>query len=927
METTKKREVSAAERRKLYRTAAKDKAKAYISSRHALKTKEERKAFKVAYKAKVNEWKRSLKAVGKTDKGEKAAQKTAFKVFKKRKNRVRRIIIWAAVVCVIALLIVAVAPILSMTVRVLASQSYTDKGEAADAVREAGYALSAEICEEGFVLLKNDDNLLPLTDAKLSIFGDDAYNFVYGGSGSAGADQADAVSLFDAFEQDGIEYNTELDEAYRRMGVATGGGAGSTKEMVVGYFTESENEDDWLLPADEVIASAREYSDTALIVLSSMEVESNEIDLALLMIMGDKLPNRKALIEKVLDSFEHVIFIINSGNVMELGFLDDYDSADAALWVGSPGSLGCHTIADILTGKVNPSGRTVDTYPVSIKNEPSYATYGNNKYLNLNMYTMEYSEGIYVGYRYYETRFGADETEYASNVVFPFGYGLSYTTFTQSITSFTATAESITVTVDVTNNGRAAGKDVVELYFMPPYYEQSGIEKSAIELAAYAKTELLHPNETQTLTLSFDVRDMSSYAKSIDGGCYLLEHGEYRIAIGENVHAALTSIDYQVYNVAEDIKYKTDDATGTEISNLFGFAEGDVGYLSRSDWGGTYPKAKTSYVASTELIAGIVEYEKAEAQYESTGEEPNYDADNGIELADLKGLDYDDPKWELFLDQFTVKEMIKLTANGGWHTEAVERLGVKESRLLDGPSGINSMFTNVTTVAYPMETIVGSSWNDEMALRLGETIGDEAAVYGVNGWYAPAMNIHRSSIGGRNNEYFSEDPLLSGNMAASAVKGAQSRGLIAFMKHFVCNDVELNARSGIVLWVNEQALREIYLRPFELSVKEGGAYGAMSSFSFLGSKWCGGSSELLCELLREEWGFDGMVCTDACLGSWMNAELAVKNGNDLMLEMGLQSSQAKLRSAYGNDPLGVAWGLRNSVHNICYALVNGTNQY
>lgn len=918
-------QISKKERRKQYRQTARQMAKDYLEKKRAAKTGADKKAVKAAYQASVTEWKASLASL---DKSEKKAQKKAYRAFKKRKARVRRCIGWSVAVGLVALLVISVTPVLSMTFGVLESQKYTSAGAEADAVRKAGYALSTEICAEGFVLLKNDDEVLPLTDAKLSVFGDDAYNFVYGGSGSAGADQSDAVSLFDALEQAGVAYNKTLDETYHALGVATGEGSGSTEEMVSSYLVGEKPSEDWMLFNDDVIAKARAYSDTALIVLSSMEVEGNEIELKRLQIMGDGMPNRAALIDKVCKSFEHVIFIINSGNVTELDFLNDYESADAALWVGSPGSLGCHSIADVLTGVVNPSGRTVDTYPVSIKNEPSYAAYGSHQYTNLGMYTMEYSEGIYVGYRYFETRFGGDAAAYAENVVFPFGYGLSYTSFDETVRDFTFNEETITVQVDVTNTGTVAGKDVVELYFMAPFYAESGIEKSAIELAGYKKTASLAPGATETVSISFPIRSMSSYAENVDGGCYVLERGEYKIAVGKNVHDALLSQSYEVYTAADDIKYTADDTTGAAIANLFASAEGDTVYLSRTDWEGTYPRAAESYTASAELLAEIAQYEKAETDYAALyGAEPTYHADNGLTLDGLKGLDYDDPKWELFLDQFTVEEMISLTANGGWHTVAVERLGVQSSRLLDGPSGINSMFANVNAVAYPMESIIGSSWNDEIALRLGETVGDEAAVYGVNGWYAPAMNIHRSSIGGRNNEYFSEDPLLSGNMAAAAVAGAQSKGLIAFIKHFVCNDVELNARSGIILWVNEQALREIYLRPFELAVKDGGAYGAMSSFSYLGSKWCGGSSELLQQLLRTEWGFEGMVCTDAALGSWMNAERAVKYGNDLMLEMGLQASVSKLKSAYRDDPVGTAWGLRNSVHNICFALVNGTSQY
>ena len=907
-----------------YKKQGKARAADFLRRRRAARG-DQRREIASEQKQKIRDWKKTLSAL---EKKERKAQKKAYKAYKHRLHRTRTIGIWGAVVLVLALVGSGLAQMFSALAGVLGSQKYTDTGAQADAAREAGYALSTEICEEGFVLLKNDNGLLPLKEnARLSIFGDDAYNFVYGGSGSAGADQSGSITLFEALEDKGLSYNKDLDALYREN-VSTGGGTGSVGEMVASFLLGQEDSNDWFLPEDSAIEAAARYSDTALIVLSSMEVEGNEIELKLLQIMGDGMPNRAALIDKVCRSFDHVVFLINSGNVMELAFLKDYPSAEAALWVGSPGSLGCPVAADVLTGKVNPSGRTVDTWPVSIEREPSYLSYGDFLYDNCDLHVMEYSEGIYIGYRYYETRFREDPEAYAENVVFPFGHGLSYTTFEEKIADFAANDETITLKVQATNTGKLPGKDVVQVYYSAPYYPESGLEKSAIALAGYGKTGVLEPGQSETITVEFDVRDMASYARNVDGGCYLLEHGDYQISIGKNVHDALLSKDGKTYTLEQDVKYTTDDATGVEIQNHFGYAEGDTTYLSRSDWEGTFPKAPAGYSASAELLAAMDEYNQGKTVNTTPySEGPAMNVQNGIQLADLKGLPYDDPQWDAFLDQFTAEEMMALCANGGWHTIAIPRLGVQASHLLDGPSGINSMFNPINAVAYPMETIVSSGWNDELARRLGEVIGDEAAAYGVNGWYAPAMNIHRSSIGGRNNEYYSEDPLLSGRMAAATIQGAQSKGLIAFMKHFVCNDVELNARNGIVLWVNEQTLREIYLRPFEMAVKDGGAYGAMSSFSMLGHKWCGGSSELLNDLLRTEWGFRGVICTDACLGSWMHAGLATKNGNDLMLDMGIQASLKKLQDTYKQDPVGEGYGLRCSVHNICYALVNGTSQY
>lgn len=904
-----------------WKIEAKEKAVNFLKKKRSLKGAE-KKALKEEKKQAIKDWKKSLKTL---PKAEKKDQKKAFKSFKKRLTRTRRRSIWAVVVVLVVIVAMQVGPIVKMFMTMYASQNYVTESPEIDAAREAGLALSAELCDEGFVLLKNDDSLLPLAPgAKLSVFGDDAYKFVFGASGSAGADQSGSTGIFGAMDMAGIAYNPDIDNIYRGLGLTGDGADAGVSDMVVSYVTGDAAEGDWHLLTDDAISAATSYSDTALIVLSTAETETVDLDLALLQpVSGDN--NRAKMIQKVCETFDHVIVIVNSGNVMELQFMEQYPSVDAALWVGSPGSLGCIEIMKVLTGEVNPSGHTVDTWPVSIANEPGYITYGNNAYNNIDntLHVFTYSEGIYVGYRYYETWFEGDETAYWNNVVYPFGHGLSYTTFDQELVGIEASEDTITAKVNVTNTGAVSGKDVVQLYFMAPWDAASGIEKSVIELAGFAKTNDLAPGATEEVNVSFKIRDMSSYSKA--DGCFVLDAGEYKIAIGNNVHDAATGTKFETYNVASTVKYTTDDATGAEIKNLFDFAQGDsegVVYMSRADKAGTFPKKVDTYTASSTFINQLAEYEKFESEYSKRDSAATLGADNGIVLADLKGLDFDDPKWEQFLDQFTIEELIDLQANGGWHTVPVERLGVPGTTMLDGPSGINSMMKTLNAVAYPMETVISSSWNQEMAYKLGIAIGDESNAYGVHNWYAPAMNIHRTSIGGRNNEYYSEDPMLSAIMATETTKAIQSKNVVAVMKHFVCNDLELNARSNVTIWVDQQALREIYLRPFEMTVKEGGAAGAMSSFSRLGAKWCGGSSELLKDLLRDEWGFEGYVSTDACLGGWMNAEVAAKNGNDLMLEMGMQKSVSKLKAAYKADPVGMSWALRDCAHDICYAIVN-----
>ena len=905
------------EKIRTYKKQAKAEGAAYLRERRACTTAEERKAFRKKWKTRRKDWSAGLKTL---DPEEQRAQKKGRKAFRRRIHRTRRWVTRGIVLVLLAALVWAILPMGRTALGVRKSQKFTDTGTDAEIARANGYLVSQEICDEGYVLLKNDGDLLPLQDAKLNVFGDDAYRFVYGSS--ADASQSGALTLFEAFDKYGIEYNPTLDAFYRSKDSSASSGTGGIREIVRSYFTGAETADDWRALGDGTLEQAKEYSSLALIVLSAQEAEGADVELSVLQPMKEGT-NKAALIDAVCSEFEHVILVINSGNVMELGFINDYDAIDAVLWTGAPGAQGCGELARVLLGEVDPSGRTVDTWPVSIESDPSYACYGSAYYANLSsVHTLNYGEGIYVGYRYYETRFGEDAEAYAENVVFPFGYGLSYTRFTEKITSFSCDGETVTAEITVKNIGKTAGKDVVELYFLPPWQEGSP-EKSAIELAAFAKTELLQPRESVTVTLAFSVRDMSSWSTA--DGCYLLEKGDYAVAVGKNVHAALTSASKETVSIEEDVFYREDETTGTALANRFDFASEGLTTLSRADWEGTWPSLESRPVASSEFKQEKADYEKAASPYSDRTAEPALGAENGILLKDLKGLAYDDAQWDAFLDQFTAEELISLAANGGWHTEALERLGIPASRLLDGTSGLRSSFSSLNAVSYPSACVVSSTWNTGLAAKLGDAVAKEAEAYGVNGWYAPDANLRRTAVGGQNSGAYSEDPLLSGKMSAATVQSAQEGGLAVFVKRLVCSDTELNTRSDLSIQVSEQALRELYLRPFEISVKEGGAAGVMSSSTRLGVQWCGGSSALLKDVLREEWGFEGTVTTDICLGSWMNAELAVKNGNALMLEPGLMQSESVLRKAYQKDPAGMAWSLRESAHDICYLLVNFTS--
>lgn len=892
--------------------ADKEKAKARKAELSAMEPelrKTEKAADKAAKKAAKKARKLEIKQMQNPEKRE---NKKHDKVYKKIWNRPRRLVKWIAAVCIVALIVAIAAPIVGDLSSLFAISLDSETPQGIEA-RENGEAVAEAISDEGIVLLKNEGSTLPIADGKLNVFSVAADNIRYGGGGSGGADQSRSATLYEGLTVAGIEYNSELYDLYGTVGGRQKEGRSTGLIQTISSMLDgsAEDEPDVSYLTDDVLAQAKAYSQNALIVLASDSVEASDAEPGQLGLAG----NKRALVEKVAANFDNVIIVINAGNAMELGFLDEYPSIKAALWIGTPGPKGCVSLGKILAGEVNPSGRLVDTYAYDVSSNPASENFGNYGYTNISMAYLDYEEGIYVGYRFYETYYDGNEAAYQAAVQFPFGYGLSYTDFEWEIVdrAFDGSS-SITIGVEVTNTGNAAGKDVVQLYFSAPY-TPGGIEKSVIELGGYAKTKLLQPGESEIVKIELPVRDMSSYDMS--RGVYVLEAGEYTIHISRNVHDAAEQIKY---SFDDEIVYDTDEATGTAIQNLFDYADSGLTYLSRSDWSGTWPAApEAKTAASQELVTAHKDFTNPKA---AVGELPTMGADNGLVLANLKGLDYNDPLWEQYLDQFTMDEMSELVLNGAYHTVAIDRLGVPSSVLLDGPAGINSFFSSVTAASYPTEVVIASTWNDELAYRMGEAVGIEANAYGVSGWYAPGMNIHRTPQGGRNFEYFSEDPLLSGKMSAAMVSGAQSRDIIVTMKHYAMNEQEVNARSGVFIWANEQAIREIYLRPFEITVKEGEVTGVMSSFVHIGYKWAGANEELLKDILRGEWGFRGLVTTDARLLGFMDVGLGLRYGNDLMLDP--IPSRVNMDKLYKADPVGIAQGLRYCTKNICYSLVNYT---
>lgn len=789
---------------------------------------------------------------------------------------------------------------------------------AADLISEETTAKSIEIAEqiesEGIVLLKNEDNVLPLKTKKVNVFGAASCAIAFAGAAGSGAVRSsDAVDFYDALTNAGIEYNKDLYNTYA-MHTGTRFDLGIISYVITvlkQFFGGGQSE----MPINKISSSlmekAAEYSQTAIIVIGRVGTEMKDLSIETLNLTDDE----KEMIDKVCSEFSDVIVVFNISNITDMSWLEDYDSIKAAMIMWLPGEVATNSVGKVLTGEVNPSGKLVDTISYDIEDHPASQNFGNYMYkgvLGIPKYFVNYSEGIYVGYRYFET-FAPEKVQY------PFGFGLSYTDFEWNVTDYTANDDEISVKVKVTNTGKTAGKDVVQLYFSAPYYE-GGIEKSAIELAAYGKTKLLAPGDSETLEISFDVEDMASYDSKTEEA-WVLDKGEYKIRVAHDIKTFEKTF---TYTVSETVVYNTDSNSGNKIKNLFEQAEGDLTYLSRNDPEGTYPVPPSDYKAPKNVINSDKRPDPV-----TEGEAPK----TGVKYKDgvitLSDVAKDESLWDAFLDQLTVSEMITLITDCGYETAGIKRLGIPATSDNDGPScikGSGGLLYSQSGLAFPVATALACTWNDELAEEFGEIIGEEGNQLGTHVWYAPGCNIHRSPQGGRNNEYYSEDPLLSGRMSAAVTRGVQSKNIVVTVKHFAANEQETNRQSnGLYTWANEQSLREIYLEPFEISVKDGKAKGIMSAYNRIGSEWCGGSKALITDLLRTEWGFDGFVITDASIDltgeGYLDPALAVYARNSGILTMlyvvSAPQTILSLRLAYAKDPIGMGNAMRLCVYDIC----------
>ena len=837
--------------------------------------------------------------------------------------------------------------------------------------------VNLKLAEEGFVLLKNENAALPMNKgARISVFSKNSVNLSYGGSGSGGFDTSNNKDLYESLSDAGFVPNPTLKSFYEssqsgpvRTANSSDLDNGDNQKIATAETPQSKY-------TDAVKNSYADYSDAALVVITRiggegfdlpryqggsegavspdshyLELDQNEIDLLTAVTDG---------------TFKRVVVVFNTPSSFEATFLKDSayaafaDKIDAAVWIGFTGSNGITALGEILNGDVNPSGRLVDTWAANFTKNPSFVNFGTgclpdttDKYDGGMYYSVDYEEGIYVGYRYYETRGETDgEDWYNANVVYPFGYGLSYTTFDWTVGDASASeielGTTITVPVTVKNTGSAAGKDVVQLYDSAPY-TLGGIEKAHKVLVGFAKTKLLQPGESETVTVSFDPYSAASYdyrdANSNGFSGYELEAGEYTLYVSRNAHESEKAI---ALNLAADVQIDTDPTTDSEVINRYTDSEDFLDsdwqldtMLSRADWEGTWPTPQTAQQhAGTDRLYEEIRSEEHNnptdfdsEEYPWFGEEPTLTLRDLLPSAEAEGYEpvvsYDDERWEELMMGCDEEEMIALINNGAYHTLAMESVGLPATIHGDGPSGFTCFMSKEQvngTCQYVSEPVMASTWNINLMNELGEaigeegTIGDKATGQPYSSIYAPGVNIHRSPFGGRCSEYFSEDPFISGMMGAAEVQGIQSRGVLPTVKHFVANEQETHRSiGGDLSWLSEQALREIYLKPFEYTVKMGETRGIMTSFNRIGTRWTGGDYRLLTEILRNEWGFNGLViCDFNTIPQYMIPRMMFYAGGSL----DLATQQSAMWTDCDTSDAGDAIVLMRAVKDVMYALVN-----
>ena len=960
--------------------------------------------------------------------------------------KIKAMPVWAKTVCALLL-----ALALLLTSSAAASSVWAAEADADDSASNTsedgfeitgdncyaeGYEVSVEIGAEGSVLLKND-GILPLAQGTgVTVLGAMSYNYVEGGTGSAGgADDENTTMMDSALTEAGLDVNQE---AWNWLAAQCGGsrGVSSTDPAGVGWTSYSRIHEFPIATYDNASGTILQngYTDYAIVTIarSGAEGASPSMDYdgdgstmtgtTYLELSADE----EDLLEFCAANFEHTIVLINSAAAMELGFIDsEAYNIDACLWIGHPGEAGITGAAAVLSGRYNPSGALVDTYTYDVSTNPTFFNTDNNRYTSGQTF-YQYEEGIYVGYRYYET---ADAEGYFDSsafssiqfkngtasgydevVQFPFGYGMSYTTFSQEIVDSDISLEAhgqASVTVRVTNTGTVAGKEVVQLYMEAPYNQDSslgirgrGLEKAKVVLVGYAKTDILEPNASAEVTIEFDVDDLASY-DNFGQGCYVLEQGTYYFNIQDNAHCWSQNAgdDNAVYdsvsvNLSETIIYNEENAGARDSdetvaeNSMDDVTAGDGnmldGYLSRSDFAGGmatimehtsneeanevlrseaqevlelsgtetveysyqtyvngvkttltttyYAKGGTMMPFGTALPDGTSTSTFTNPLWEQTYyvlEDENGDVilnDDGyfdvltsaptdgsayheLSVNDLVGLNLNTDQGKAILDRLaemtSISEAIEIQGNSGWNVSAIPSVGKEAQVAADGPGEAGNGGTAGNTW-FPCAVMIAATWNDELAYREGVAYGHQAILAGLGVSYAPAMNIHRSPFGGRNFEYYSEDGFISGHIGGNAVAGIQSTGTSVAIKHMALNDGDTN-RGGNTTWANEQAIREIYLLPYEISVKDYGANGIMGSLNRIGLSWF--HYGMYYTILREEWGFQGLLITDGdgSDGDTYNNAQAMLSIGGAILNRGVYINAASTMAAYG-DATSTAFG-------------------
>ena len=862
------------------------------------------------------------------------------------------------------------------------------KAEMSDDVVGNSLRVSSEVGDEGMVLVKNN-GLLPLAEdnRQLNVFGWSSVYPVYSGTGSANSGDAvtPPVGILLSLRDAGFTMNDELTNLYLNYCQSRPTISMNSQDWTLPEPTRAAY-------TDELLSNAAAFSDTAVLVIGRTGGENadlphdmnavihNTYDLAQTDVVGTKYKGNygytagtyrnngdyddfepgehylelsrteEDLVDMVCTNFKKVIVVINANNAMELDWVDRYDSIGAVILAPGTGNSGMTALGRILNGTVNPSGKTVDTFLKDLTKAPTYnhsGTSGNHIYTDTEDLVKnvgrndlsfqgvfsftDYVEGIYMGYKFYETAAEEGLIDYNEYVQYPFGYGLSYTTFRQEITDFKQNDDSVTVEVTVKNTGSVAGKDVVELYFTPPY-TNGGIEKASVNLVDFAKTELLKPGASQKITITVPLEELASYdsscLKTANGG-YILESGTYQLSIRSDSHTVLDSRDFEI---STDVDYSTDGRPSdkTAPTNRFDYAQGDMQYLSRKDGFANYETVTavhTDFSLAKETAKEIEAISVAKykpTKYDNPDDVmPTLGADNGLKLADLTGKSYDDPMWDQLLDQLSLEDMIKLINEGGWKTASIPSVGKIATSDCDGPAGLSNYVTHTMGTQFPTEVLMAQTWNKELAEKIGSAIAQEFANAKNYGWYGPAVNLHRSAFSGRNYEYYSEDAVLSGKFASAEVNGAAQFGVYAFIKHFAANDQETNRCAFLLTYMPEQTLRENVLRPFEIVVKnfdyEHGVLGVMTAYNWLGTVPVISNHELLTDVLRGEWGFIGTVISDYN-GSYgfQLSDAAVRAGNDLMLGYGMNESN----QFEDTDAATLVLAMRQSCKNILYTVGN-----